>query len=629
MACVLLLAWTNPRAVSAQDDTGDSLRQPYSPVRVNMGFERNVNTFLWDFGGAVRYGDGPWSVQADERFLRTLIRTDRNNVKDEQNLRLGISRSLASNLDLTTSFRSFIFSDQRSLGLNDVITNKPLAGLRWRLDDWLTVSPMAGYSFDQQQGTLDQGFMYSASAQLRDLLSGRYVLSADLFSTTEYISPRQQQEHRAAGVLVADFSQSARNQTQLSYRRITRDFYLPYDSLLQDALGVPNQIERRDERSLGVMNSLQYDVSDALRTVLSVELGQRDIARTQRYRVPDDPSPVFDTDVLEFRLNGSFAMQYDDGNGTSASARAELSERTEEHAIRSIPGGPEIDYLIQKDLTEQKNNTIDQALLSINISHAVTPSDTLSVNFSTVKMQYDTPSPENFDDRDDLFLLAGLRWSHRFSRAFSASLLGDATLRHLVYIYAERSANNTWNRVFRLKPETEYRHGKDFVTRNAAEVVGNYTVYDFEMAGQPTQSYSMRQLTLSDSTMLRVVGDIWADLRLHLRVYERGELYWSDFEVRPLNYFDERTISLAMMVRAEKIEASVGYRLFQQTRYRYHLGEREKDAFLRSHGPTCRLRMDLANRSYVLADGWYQLTTGEQSEARVTPNLLLSLVWNL
>lgn len=599
------------------------------PGMLSLGFERNVNTFLWDLGGSWNSSDGPWRISADERFQRTLIRTDRNTVKDEQSFSLATERDLADGLAVTASFTSFIFSDNRALALNDLSTNKALAGLRWSPLPEISFTPMGGVSFDSQQGIEDRGFMYAAGAELRDLTIGRTAAQAEWYSSGEYIDPRFQQEHRGSTDFLARFADDGFNHTRLQFRSVRREFYLPYDSALEASRGVAFPIESRDERIVTLSNALRYRLLDPLQLVASIDVTQRDIARARTQRNPDDVLPFFDADIGEFRLNGSLQLDYDNSNGTTGSLRMELNERDEIHEILSFDGANPVSFSRQQALEQQKNNTIQQTQLGLQFSQALTARDTLWLSASTVKMQYDTPSEENFDDRDELFVLAGLRWAHRFSPVFRASVSADANLRHTVFIFAERSANNTWNRVIRLSPMTELRIGKSFVTRNGAEVTANYTVYDFESAGQSQRSFSLRQLTVTDSSLLHLGGTVWAELQLHLRFYERGELRWSAFTLRPLQYFDERSVSLSFLRLGDELRASLGFRLFEQRRYGYDGLERRAAGTLRSYGPTAGLRLRLSSAAEILAEGWYQMTSEDSRDTRITPNVALRMFWTL
>ncbi|MDX9758082.1 MAG: hypothetical protein RBU27_02885 [Bacteroidota bacterium] len=623
---------TDPSSVTAGAEgtlASDSLTGPDSPGHIALAFERNVNTFLWDFTGSWHGDAGPFRIRADERFQRMLIRTERTSVKDEQAFGFGAEHDLAPDLSIIGSFSSFLFSDNRALALNDLSVHKAQAGVRWRPFPQLHVAPTAGVSFDNQQGIGDHGLMYSADVRLRDLTIGRTATVAEWYSSAEYIDPRFQQEHRGAADFLAGFAEDGQNHLQLQFRSLRREFYLPYDSALDATRGVAYPIESRDEQVVTLGNTLQYRVFDPLRMIAGVDLTQRDITRARPQRNPDDPLPFFDADIGEFRLNGSLQFLYDNGSGTTGQLRMELNERDELHEIRDFDGASSVSFARQQSLERQKNNSIRQTQIGLQVAHALSDRDTVWFSASTVKMQYDTPSDENHDDRDELFVLAGVRWSHRFSPRFLASIATDFNLRHTVFIFSERSANNTWNRVLRLAPSTEYRSGASFISRNGAEVVANYTVYDFESAGQSQRSFSLRQLTLTDSTVLHLGGNIWSELQLHFRFYERGELHWSAFTLRPLQFFDERTLAFSLLRLGESVRAAVGFRLFEQRRYGYTALTRQPAGTLRSYGPTASMRLRLSDATDILAEGWLQFTSEDERPVRTTTNISVRMLWNL
>ena len=76
-------------------------------------------------------------------------------------------------------------------------------------------------------------------------------------------------------------------------------------------------------------------------------------------------------------------------------------------------------------------------------------------------------------------------------------------MNHIVYIYAEESANNNINRILRLSTGGTYS-GANVSSTNSFEVSANYTVYDFEDLVPNYQSYSFRQFTAMDSSQNKI-----------------------------------------------------------------------------------------------------------------------------
>jgi len=147
----------------------------------SMSFERNVNTFLWDLRGSYFADVNGWQARTTERFQRTLIQSDRVSIKDDQTFGVFLGRQLTPTLQIVTSFNSFLFSDNRSLGLSDLSNNKALIGTAWQPFPELSISPLIGYSFDNQQRVHDEGLMYSGSALLQNFRWGLQFFGRGIF----------------------------------------------------------------------------------------------------------------------------------------------------------------------------------------------------------------------------------------------------------------------------------------------------------------------------------------------------------------------------------------------------------------------------------------------------------------
>ncbi|MCZ7557427.1 MAG: hypothetical protein M5R41_13590 [Bacteroidia bacterium] len=596
-----------------------------SPLSLSAGFERNTNTFLWDLTGASTLRSSSWRLSAQNRFQRSLIKAGGESLKDQNSFNLESSADLFRNAELRSAVTSFSFTDNRVLGLNNLTTTRALVGVSWKLFDMVQFTPMVGYSIDNQQGIRDDGFSYSMQTQLAGLDLGQATARSEFVLSAEHISPRYQYDHRGSAEISARIGENSVNTASVNYRENRREYYQNAADIVLDQ-AIP--IESRREQSISVRDMLQYAVFKSVSLLASMDLSQRNIWKNRNTAEAGSSTPYFSTFISEFTLNTSAQLVYA-SERTRGTIRLDHNERDEFHELNPQVGTLPADVIRQMRLEEQKNNSIRQIQLGIDLSRSFGRSDTLSMSGALLKMQYDTPSEENFDDRDEIIFLTGLRWARRFSTEFSASLYGDLAMRHTVYIFSQRSANNTWNRVLRLAPSGELRLSQSFVSKNAAELVANYTVYDFEDAAQGQRSFSLRQLSLTDSTAMRLHGSLWIDAALHLRWYERGELRWAAFTVRPVQFFQEQTFSLALRRRENNWDVSVGVRYFEQRRYRYAGNQRFPDAQLTNYGPTVQIQCTFFERSRIVVDGWYQLTDEAGRPKRSTPNVLLHTTWYL
>jgi hypothetical protein len=204
------------------------------------------------------------------------------------------------------------------------------------------------------------------------------------------------------------------------------------------------------------------------------------------------------------------------------------------------------------------------------------------------------------------------------------------TLSHLVYLKSVQSANNNWNRVIRLSPVVVYTPVDGFRTVNQAEVLGNYTVYDFEDQGALTRSFSFRQASWLDSTSVRMTQLLSATFVGEIRVYERGVLMWRDFKERPQNFFVERTYWPRLQyVPTPGLSLEVGYRYFSQDRYKYQNSARILDHQLESSGPTVALDWIGPGFQRVVVEGWNETQQQDGQVIRTIPNLSLKVNFSI
>jgi len=168
----------------------------------------------------------------------------------------------------------------------------------------------------------------------------------------------------------------------------------------------------------------------------------------------------------------------------------------------------------------------------INLSGAWSQQgDTVYVSYNAQKLRFDSPDTLEMSDRDRL--IHGIRvgsgfWIQDNTRlTFEALILLD----HLVNLNSVRSADNRWNRVFRLSPGVEWIPASGWRNQTRFELLANYNVYDFEDLAAATsfRSNALRRWSASDT--LRVpLGKSWAtEWATRYDLEDRGRLRWKEF----------------------------------------------------------------------------------------------------
>jgi len=621
--------------VEAQEDYGrvtpslksDTVVVPNQSV---LGFERNLSTYYWKGMASYQGLLGDWDVRLGELFLSTLIQTDQKFIKDEQNFGLSISRRLADRLWFQFDASSVVLSDNRAIGINRASIHSALVGAKFQFSKIGFLAPSIGVKSDNQTGQMDNGLSYRITSQIGELdLSGYKANFYGRFSE-DRITPRKGESHAAILSIGKDFRGQTRDSLGVQFLRNRRDFYFSADSLVKLAFGITNNTEQRIEEIFDVSNQLRYGTGSELLFTFNTSLYRRGISKNIRYKPPNTPlGTLFDTDISELKLDAFVEGQYQTKR-IDAVLRISYGERDEDHQARSFAGADRNRFDLQQASEQLKNNSTRRTTISGNADVSTVAGNRLNLSGFASLLRYDTPRPENTDDRDELLMIFGISDTQKVGTNLTFSLSADAVLNHIVYLFADRSANNNWNRVLRLSPRIEYQPSPRLKTTNAFEVLANYTVYDFEDQVYSVKSFSFRQFSLIDSTTYQLSRRVALDLFLRIKLYERGQLSWREFRERPVNYFDDRTYWGQFRYALQSdLTLAVGFRYFSLTRFRYDLSERVFDNRLVNYGPTCLISWSASETARLQISGWYEVQAQTGAPSQSVSNLSMNIILGL
>jgi len=633
VACALLIvAGRAPAQVGTPATPAAPLSQlPDTTRSAGIYFDKVLSTYHWLAPLVYRSAGARFGVDISQLFRSTLVRTTSNLITDEESFRGTLRYFPGGRIEPVGRVNAYIQSDRRGLGLSDVSTVSFHGGAAYRPSPGLVIEPMLGYRADKQAGIADRGFSYLVNARADSLDYEGYATSLVGSWEAVRLDPRALESGSAQFTTRKIFPGNSSNALGVRYGRNRRDFYTPAGPDVSAEFGVDRNIESRVEDMLSVTDSLVYAVSERL--VLNVNAGvlSRGIGRETKYKPSADPfRPTLNTSVDELTIGGELSAAYALSDGVAGRLIVVLQERDETHqAVRDdrfLPSA--VDSLRREE--ERKNNSSKRTSIGFETTVRFSPSHSLSASASGTILRYDTPSPSNTDDRDDLWYLLKVTSSHRLNGYLTVTLTADASLTHLVYLSSQRSADNTWNRIFRLSPQLDYRPFTFLATTNRFEVLANYTAYDFDTPGAQVRSYAFRQFAFSDSTVLTVSRRTWLEWSSYVRLYERGNLRWSDFSEQPVSYFEDFThLGMVRYRIAPALIFSLGIRYFSQMRFDYSGNERIPAYFLRSAGPATLIDWSVGGRTSLSIKGWYerQSRTGlpVHGIANITMSLNLSL----
>ncbi len=592
----------------------------------SLGFEKNVFTYLWNLNTAYAEKNETYSLFFKDMFSSSVIKRDNQSLRDENNLMLSYSHTLLQPLAFRAETQSFVLSDNQSLGVSNAGIHTAMAGVSYSPWQRINFTPLLGVRFDKQEQHSDKGFSYKFLSSADTLYLSDFRTAYSFRLNESALSPRQFRNNAANVFFQKYFSDDATDSIRFRWQNNRWDFYVPADDSVKKNFGVTSNIRSRSELQLGVQNVLRYIVSKNFSTLITTSIDSRKIANAIRYKNFSVLQNIpFNTSVQELRLEGAFDVRYND-ESTLALLGISVGERDERHLLETIDG---VDKNFQENRTQQEqrlNNTALRTTLRGTLFTHITSLDAFTANGSVNVLRYDTPDSLNTDDRDELAMNYSMRNEHTFSRFFTASFAAEVILAHTVYLFKDKSANNSWNRIFRLSPEFYYTPAVNLSSFNSFEVLANYTAFDFESLIPSVKSYSYRQFAFLDSSSYDMSPRIGVDVFFNLRLYERGELKWSEFSERPQQYVHEATFSPQIRYTFKtKAMIALGFRSFAQTRFQYLHNERvfENDYF--SAGPTAVFLITLSNDSLVEFRGWKEFQRRSDIPLRELSNVTMNI----
>ncbi len=614
----------------------EALRPPafaiQDSLRVSsLGFERVLNTFVWN--GTMFFDRQFDGIEiAFRQFLRSrLIRTDQRSVQDEYGDSLSMGVPLSERWHVRLQQASAVVSDNRAIDLTKLAQHQVLAGIRVNPSPRVIFGLLGGYEIDAQQDERDEGFAYRAEVGADDLRLEEFRGAVHGRWAQSLLTRRRPSSGNLDVALVREFGRDAKNTILVSYNKLRREFYTAAGQDVQRAYQTSNNIFRRDASTFEVSEQLDYRSSERLQLFFRGGLINRTIDRALSYKVfSATSSPLLDTRIQEMQLYGEAGTVYQAADWIGLDVNLSYREREERHRVSTGQGAPASLVERQQRSESRLENIAQRTSVASQIRARISDADELNFAGSASILRYDTPDTTNVDERDELLVTLGFQEHHRFSDELTLTLSGDVSLSHLVYLKSVQSANNNWNRVIRFSPSVVYAPSEHFRTVNQAEVLGNYTVYDFEDQGALTRSFSFRQASWLDSTSFRITQLLRFSLVGEIRVYERGILVWKEFKERPQNYFVEQTYWPQVVYEpARHLRLALGYRYFGQNRYRYQGGTRILERQLETAGPTVSVVWEGLSSQQVSVEGWNETQRQDQHVTRTIPNLALKVTFSI
>ncbi len=171
----------------------------------------------------------------------------------------------------------------------------------------------------------------------------------------------------------------------------------------------------------------------------------------------------------------------------------------------------------------------DTGELSFHGKIILSTRDTVSADMVFGVTSYANPNTgSSRDDRDQKTIMVNGRYSHVFSKYFSAGLTGGANSFHQIYISGASSANNSRNDTYILTPLLRWiPHGRLFITQSF-DIQANYITFDFDRKKIATKNRIFRRATSRTEVQVVISERLTLTQGYLYRYEDYGQLIWDD-----------------------------------------------------------------------------------------------------
>jgi len=456
-----------------------------------LNFSKNVNSWKWQ--SKLLYG----SLKNNTGFflkdnINTSLEIPKKGLrkwKDENKFE-GFFYKNVSNFQPGIYAESWILSDPKSFNTSQLSQHRLGLKTNYKPKNNLIISPYTGYQRAQNKSNIDWGWDLGLKGEYNDFILDEYQGNLNAQIDYDFYPNRQNSIQGIQLDFKTKFSPVTTDSIKAYYNHSNKQYYAPSDDRLLNV--------KYDEKYMH--NFFEYRLSSVTNLDLLTILSSRNIYDNSR-SVPNRDVLRFENRLNLYYLFNKFIINF--GFDTFQETQNNSGINTDSDALQSN--------------------------IRTNVTYNLTPKDQLEFKFALVKFQFDTPdSIKNNDDRDDLWFVGGLEYLRQFSPVLYFGIEAYMKFFHRVYIFKERSANNNWNRIFRLSTFVEYT-GRNFRNTLKNEILANYTVYDFEEQFSQSQSFIFRKYTLENSLSFSILPKLKTGLNGRYEFEDKGSFFKSEF----------------------------------------------------------------------------------------------------
>lgn len=566
-------------------------------------------------------------------YTSSVTKFSENFSNDNNNLDVRASYNIASNLYAGAGAASKLVYSNQTLDLTNGYSNFFFSSMDYFPDDKININAKLGIKDEKQIGVYNTGFSGVIESDIYNLNISDYITSGSIFMSLDKFSERTNYNYSMNAAVDKTFSENARNRGMLRAFTVRTDFYTPATKSISDNYGVTNNIQSRFEDYVLLSDDLDYSFNRDFRVKVNGMFFLKEIKNLYKYKPTSSgilTESIYDNNIKENLLRAGMEAEY---RLKSVSTRLNISytERTEDHSPLNTDNLTQVQKTEIEKIEKDKNNNSKTATAYLEVMYSISNTHSIRVQGASSMLRYDTNSELNYDDRDELLLNGMITHRYNNFKNFLVETSFEYNSSILNYIFKEKSSNNNSNKVYKLGSYSFFKPVEGITTRNFFQVLSNYTVYRFEDIVSQVQSFSYRQLYLLDSTEINITKKVYLGLFGELKLYEQGQFNDRDFSVKPLAYYDERTLGTSINYETKGVvKFYIGYRHYIRRFYTYEKIEKVLKRTQSTYGPFAGIIVNLKNNSSIfLLGGIDRVVASDNPDALTSENIVIKILWNI
>ncbi len=600
--------------------TSDSLNESNE---ILIGAEKLVSTYLFTGRANIAQEFFGGKLRIFQSYRGSSIRSLKSNFRDDELFRFQYDYPVYKKL-FVIARQNWLYSwDSKDIILNKYERFNGSGGLKLDYFNNSSAEFTIGADNTKQVGIKSTGTLFAGKANLSDFNLSEFIINSAVngeYTKLDFNRINSNLDARASMIRTYDSTNTIG--MNVRYKMLNGDYFNPPQGNISSDFSFENRYQKRLTSDL----NLNFSFTNFLLANLMASYNIGTVSR--EYKNIIDSIPITKVRKLinenQLLLLGEVKFVFSSFSQNLGMSIETSSEKNTLEKKREITPTEE-QYLKATEFYPDFSSA--RTRLFARTKWNISKKDIFLFDYSASLYQYDTPSKENDDDKDEFSTLATAVYSRKMSDILSASLRAEVILNHIVFLKAAKSSQNAWNRIIRFSPQFNV-DAKGFSMQPQFEVLANYTDYDYSQISQTLRDYtSLRQIGYRDSIFVSLGDGFNLQSRIILRYSERGILFWKEFAESPQNSNFEQFSKLLLFVNMNNnILIGVGgryYNISQGSLNRVGGNKGIPDYVLQSYGPEALVRVVFSSGSEINFQGWYDFQLINKKEKLDVPNFLI------